>query len=512
MDVAITALALVATVTAVAGLARRFNLSAPLLLTLVGRGGVVPAVRPRGAPVLRGGPGGPAAAAAVRRRDPQLAGRLQGEPPADRVPLGRAGHLHRARRGAGDVVAAAGARSPRRSRSAPSWHRRTRWPPRPSRAGSACPGASSRCSRASRWSTTRPRWCACGPPSRALAVGYVSVGGVAARLPPGRARRGRSSGSSSAWLVGLVRKAVDRQRHRHLPVVHGAVRRLPACRGAGTPPASWRSSSPGCCWGTRSPVMQNASSRLSERINWSTIQFLLENSVFLLIGLQVRWIVADVSQLRPRRPARSSRVCLAVLAHRHACCGRSGSSRCGSSLIRRRPGPRRPACRPGARRRSSPGRACAGWSRWRPSSRSRRTLPQREVLVLIAMVVTAGTLVLQGFSLPVAGPSRSACTGPTRARTPCRRPPSCRPRSSAGMRALDECADEIDAADDGHAAPPGRAARQHRLGAAGQHRLDAGDAERGLPAGAPADARGRACGGAAHPRRRGGRPRGARRR
>ena len=36
MDVAITALALVATVTAVAGLARRFNLSAPLLLTLVG--------------------------------------------------------------------------------------------------------------------------------------------------------------------------------------------------------------------------------------------------------------------------------------------------------------------------------------------------------------------------------------------------------------------------------------------------------------------------------------------
>ena len=36
MPVAITALALLATVTAVAGLARRFDLSAPLLLTLVG--------------------------------------------------------------------------------------------------------------------------------------------------------------------------------------------------------------------------------------------------------------------------------------------------------------------------------------------------------------------------------------------------------------------------------------------------------------------------------------------
>ena len=130
------------------------------------RGGLVPAVRPRGAPVLRGGAGRAAAAAAVRRRDPHLPGRLQGEP---------ARHRLRSRSGWSSSPRSASAwwpggccrcRSPRRSRSAPSWRRRTRWPRPPSPAGSACPAGSSRSWRASRWSTTPPRWCACAPPSR----------------------------------------------------------------------------------------------------------------------------------------------------------------------------------------------------------------------------------------------------------------------------------------------------------------------------------------------------------
>ena len=43
----------------------------------------------------------------------------------------------------------------------------------------------------------------------------------------------------------------------------------------------------GLLLGHKSPVLQSAASRLSEQTNWRTVQFLLENAVFLLIGLQV---------------------------------------------------------------------------------------------------------------------------------------------------------------------------------------------------------------------------------
>ena len=46
--------------------------------------------------------------------------------------------------------------------------------------------------------------------------------------------------------------------------------------------------------GTKSPGFQSGRSRVSERLNWATITFLLENAVFLLIGLQARRIVTGV--------------------------------------------------------------------------------------------------------------------------------------------------------------------------------------------------------------------------
>jgi Na+/H+ antiporter len=46
----------------------------------------------------------------------------------------------------------------------------------------------------------------------------------------------------------------------------------------------------------RSPTLQSAPSRLSERINWSSITFVLENAVFLLIGLQVSSLLADTRE------------------------------------------------------------------------------------------------------------------------------------------------------------------------------------------------------------------------
>lgn len=45
----------------------------------------------------------------------------------------------------------------------------------------------------------------------------------------------------------------------------------------------------------RAYLLQSASSRIFERTNWSTIEFLLENAVFFFIGLQVRQIIADAS-------------------------------------------------------------------------------------------------------------------------------------------------------------------------------------------------------------------------
>ncbi len=53
----------------------------------------------------------------------------------------------------------------------------------------------------------------------------------------------------------------------------------------------------GLLLGHKAPVLQTAGSRIAENINWRTVQFLLENVVFLLIGLQVR----PISRRRPAR-------------------------------------------------------------------------------------------------------------------------------------------------------------------------------------------------------------------
>ncbi len=54
----------------------------------------------------------------------------------------------------------------------------------------------------------------------------------------------------------------------------------------------------GIILGHKSPLIQSASSRLFERTNWATISYVLENAVFLLIGLQVRSIVDDARRER----------------------------------------------------------------------------------------------------------------------------------------------------------------------------------------------------------------------
>lgn len=50
----------------------------------------------------------------------------------------------------------------------------------------------------------------------------------------------------------------------------------------------------GLMLGHRSPSLQDATSRITESINWHTVQFLLENGVFLLIGLQLKDLLVTV--------------------------------------------------------------------------------------------------------------------------------------------------------------------------------------------------------------------------
>jgi CPA1 family monovalent cation:H+ antiporter len=50
----------------------------------------------------------------------------------------------------------------------------------------------------------------------------------------------------------------------------------------------------GLILGHRSPVLQSAGSRVAENVNWRTVQFVLENVVFVLIGLQLRSLVDGV--------------------------------------------------------------------------------------------------------------------------------------------------------------------------------------------------------------------------
>ena len=51
----------------------------------------------------------------------------------------------------------------------------------------------------------------------------------------------------------------------------------------------------GLLLGHKAPILQTAQSRIAERMNWRTIAFFLENTVFMLIGLQADWILRDVS-------------------------------------------------------------------------------------------------------------------------------------------------------------------------------------------------------------------------
>ncbi len=153
----------------------------------------------------------------------------------------------------------------------------------------------------------------------------------------------------------------------------------------------------GLLLGHQAPVLQTAPSRIAERVNWRTIAFVLENAVFLLIGLQASWILADVGASDLGR-GRIAAVCLGTLV---AVVGLRLAWVFPARYLLVRPGSGY------ASRVPSAGYALLiGWAGMRGVVTLAAAFviptdtPHREILLLAAFTVVAGTLFAQGLSLP----------------------------------------------------------------------------------------------------------------
>jgi CPA1 family monovalent cation:H+ antiporter len=155
----------------------------------------------------------------------------------------------------------------------------------------------------------------------------------------------------------------------------------------------------GLILGHKSPIILSGQARLASRHNWQTIQFLLENMVFLLIGLQVRMILEQVADSE-LSPAMITVICGAVLAativSRIVWLVGIGTYKRATRRFRRK------------RAHVWPWRysAVIAWAGMRGVVTLAAVFvlppdtPHRAVLVLAAFVVVAGTLLVQGMTLP----------------------------------------------------------------------------------------------------------------
>ncbi|MFC0437514.1 Na+/H+ antiporter [Kutzneria buriramensis] len=157
----------------------------------------------------------------------------------------------------------------------------------------------------------------------------------------------------------------------------------------------------GLMLGHRSPRVLSGSARTASRHNWQTVQYLLENSVFLLIGLQLRRILTEVGR-SGLSVGMLTLICAAVLAATIVTrlvwlMGVAAEKRILTRLGLRK------------KRKAWPWRysVVIGWAGMRGVVTLAAAFvlqpgtPQRVVLVLCAFVVVAGTLILQGTTLPM---------------------------------------------------------------------------------------------------------------
>jgi Na+/H+ antiporter len=154
----------------------------------------------------------------------------------------------------------------------------------------------------------------------------------------------------------------------------------------------------GLLLGHKAPIVQTAQSRIAERMNWHTIAFVLENTVFLLIGAQAHWILEDVAGSTvstPRIVAVCGATLLGVVVLRIAWVFAARYL-----LVRPGPDPDSGVKPPWQYT------LILGWAGMRGvvTLAAAFVIPEdtdhREVLLLIAFTVVAGTLFIQGLSLP----------------------------------------------------------------------------------------------------------------
>jgi CPA1 family monovalent cation:H+ antiporter len=146
--------------------------------------------------------------------------------------------------------------------------------------------------------------------------------------------------------------------------------------------------------GHRSAVLQNAQSRIASRTNWQAIGFVLEGSVFLLIGLQARSILSHLTG----GSVHTSRVVLVCAATLGGVIVLRMLWMMAARLVL-------------SRRQEQPVpdwryAALLGWAGMRGVVTLAAAFvipvdaPHRDVLLMAAFCVTAGTLFLQGLTLP----------------------------------------------------------------------------------------------------------------
>ena len=193
----------------------------------------------------------------------------------------------------------------------------------------------------------------------------------------------------------------------------------------------------------KSHLMQSASSRLFERTNWTTVEFLLENTVFLLIGLQVRTIL-EAAANSSLGVGNIVLACLAVTLT--------------VMLVRPLwvfPATYLPRMIPAVRAGDPDPHpswvypAALSWAGMRGvvTLAAAFVLPaeteHREVLILIALVVVATTLLIQGSTLPWVL-RRLGLSGPDPAEDALQAASVAQRAAAAGLRRLDEIRSDDD--------------------------------------------------------------------
>jgi CPA1 family monovalent cation:H+ antiporter len=196
----------------------------------------------------------------------------------------------------------------------------------------------------------------------------------------------------------------------------------------------------GLVLGHKAPVLQSASSRLSEQVNWRTVQFVLENAVFLLIGLQVAQILQD-AQEEDLSTGRLVAICVAVFvatvgARLVWIYGATAIYRFGPPALRRRAWAWSDA-------------ALVSWAGMRGVVTLAAAFilpgetPYRDVLVLAAFGVVGGTLLLHGTTLPLLV-RRLGLSGPDPAEDALEEAALLSQATRAGLSRLEELRSETD--------------------------------------------------------------------